>query len=99
MARSVIWSDLARDELYEIFLSISETSDKYAEIVADQIVSATRKLENFPNLGRVIPEVNNPAFREIIIERYRIMYFVRKDGNVEIIDIFHSSRKIPRPSA
>jgi toxin ParE1/3/4 len=99
MARSIIWSDLARDELYEIFLSISETSDKYAEIVADQIVSATRKLENFPNLGRVIPEVNNPAFREIIIERYRIMYFVRKDGNVEIIDIFHSSRKIPRPSA
>ena len=43
-------------------------------------------------LVKVIKEKQNPFFRELLYKQYRIMYKVLGDQQVDILNIFHSSR-------
>ena len=49
------------------------------------------KLLKFPRMGRMVPEIDNPAVRKIIWLKYRIIYRIQFD-QIEIITIFHGSR-------
>jgi toxin ParE1/3/4 len=48
-------------------------------------------IKEFPNSGRVVPEYNNKALREKILNNYRIVYRV-KDEYIEIVVITHCSK-------
>lgn len=58
--------------------------------ISQEILSIDR-LQEFPNSGRIIPEISNPGCREIIYGSYRIMYRVYDDA-VWITSIVHGSR-------
>ncbi len=54
------------------------------------------QLENFPELGRVVPERNQPNIREIIVKNYRIVYRVDQTKKaVEILRVWHGARGEP----
>ena len=42
-------------------------------------------------MGRVIPELNNPRIRELIIYSYRMVYQVESE-DVEILTLVHSRK-------
>jgi plasmid stabilization system protein ParE len=42
-----------------------------------RLVAAVERLEAFPQSGRVVPERNDEAIREVIVRPYRIVY---RDG-------------------
>lgn len=85
------WTDRSLEDLNEIHDYIARDSKNYANLFVKKIYEAVQKLKDFPNIGRVVPEVNNPSVREIISQNYRIIY--RKMNNyVEIITIIHGSR-------
>jgi plasmid stabilization system protein ParE len=45
---------------------------------------------DFPELGAVVEDYNDPAFREIVFQEQRIVY--RFDGSmIMIITVFHGS--------
>lgn len=73
----VEWSDLARDDLDALVRYICRDSAFYAKTFAERILMATRRLSDFPESGRKIPEVEDNALREIIVQGYRVMYRVQ----------------------
>ena len=64
----------------------------YAELFVDQLVSATDRIEAHPRIGRRVPEAGHrDDIRELIVQRYRVIYRVDVDG-ILILTIVHGSR-------
>jgi toxin ParE1/3/4 len=87
----VIWSKPARDDLKAIFDYIKKDSRYYAEKVIDDIIEKSEYLERFPEMGRVVPEINESNVREIFVYSYRLIYEIT-NGNINIITIVHFAR-------
>ncbi len=92
----VEWSDFAREDLDRLAEYISRDSTFYAQQFGEKIVLATRRLGNFPESGRKIPEADNENLREIILQGYRIMYRFEAD-TVLILAVMHSRRDMNIP--
>ncbi len=75
-----------------IYEFISKESEYYAELTVFKIIDKTELLNNNVNIGKVIKEKQDPLFRELLYKQYRIMYKVLGDQQVNILNIFHSSR-------
>jgi plasmid stabilization system protein ParE len=56
-----------------------------------------RRLEDFPNSGRVVPEFPELPYREVRITPYRFFYRI-KGGIVWVVAVWHSAQ-IPREPA
>lgn len=61
--------------------------------MARKLLAATRELARFPEMGRIVPEFDSPAFRELIRPPYRIVYRL-DDGRISVIRIWRSERLI-----
>ena len=56
MAYKLIWSPASRDDLHDIVTFISRDSRQRAEAFAYRLIAETDKLQNFSEIGRVVPE-------------------------------------------
>lgn len=66
----------------------------FAEVLEETLIEAIRPLGRFPRIGRIVPEINDEAIREVLYRHYRIVYVVdRDDLEVEVLTIFHSSQQ------
>ena len=63
----------ARGDLREIVRYISFDAPDRALRFGRFLVSNTGRLAQFPEIGRVVPEFNNPCIREIIVRSYRVI--------------------------
>jgi addiction module RelE/StbE family toxin len=90
----IIWSPQAIRDVESIRAFIVQDSATYADFVAQRIVAAVERLEAFPQSGRIVPERQDPAIREVIVTPYRIVYRFRA-GVVEIVTVFRGSREFP----
>jgi len=89
----VEWSDFARDDLDDLVEYISRDSAFYARQFGEKVVLATRRLGDFPESGRRIPEADDDNLREIIVQGYRVMYRFEADI-VLILAVMHGSRDV-----
>jgi len=89
----VEWSDLARDDLADLVRYISRDSAFYARRFGQKLVLATRRLREFPESGRIIPEAEDKTLREIIVQGYRVMYRLETD-RVLVLAVMHGSRDV-----
>ncbi|MDD3519390.1 MAG: type II toxin-antitoxin system RelE/ParE family toxin [Chromatiales bacterium] len=89
----VEWSNLARDDLDDLVRHISRDSAFYARRFGEKVVLATRRLKEFPESGRMIPEAEDPALREIIVQGYRVMYRLETE-RVLVLALMHGSRDV-----
>lgn len=85
------WNERALEDLNEIREYIARDSKNYANLFVKKIYETAQKLEDFPNIGRIVPEVDISSIREIIFQNYRIVYRTKIDY-VEILTIIHGSR-------
>ena len=90
----LIWSPQALQDLEGIRDYISRDSPRYARLVVERIIDGIERLATFPESGRIVPEVNDPAIREIILAPYRVVYRLRS-GVAEIATVFRASRLPP----
>ncbi len=60
-------------------------------LLVARIYLATRNLEQFPHLGRHVPEQVEGEVREIFVQPYRILYRVTPDL-VEVVTVLHGAR-------
>jgi plasmid stabilization system protein ParE len=88
------WSPRSVDDLEAIHDFIARDSSRYADLVSRRIVAATERLIQFPEIGRIVPEVGEPRLRELIVRPFRVVYRVRVDL-VEIVTVFRGSRAFP----
>lgn len=61
----VIWSGTALEDLNDIGDYIAKDSVRYAEITVDLLFSRPDALEDYPTMGRIVPEANNYANKRI----------------------------------
>ena len=89
------WSPRSVDDLEAIRGFIARDSSQYADLVIHRIVAAADRLTQFPEIGRIVPEVGEPRLRELIVRPFRVVYRIRPDL-VEVVTVFRSSRQLPQ---
>ena len=87
----VRWTPQAADDLEAIADFIAGDSPQYARLFTMDVLAAVERLADFPNSGRVVPELKDPAIREILLGSYRIVYRVKGDL-VELLTVYHGAR-------
>jgi len=96
MAYKLIWSPAARDDLHDIVAFIARDNQSRAMSFGYELISETDRLQEFPELGRIVPEYRNDLIREIIFRPYRIVYRINHDAKLcEIGRVWHSARGTP----
>jgi toxin ParE1/3/4 len=88
----IIWTDIALNDLKDIFDYISKDSKRYAKEQIRRIKSKTSTLKKNPKIGRIVPETANSQIREVFEKKYRIIYRNINDQTIEILTIHHSAR-------
>ena len=91
MARRLSWSPEAIEDVESIALYIGRDSVWYARAVATKIVETAGTIPNFPESGRIVPEIGNPSIRERFVYSYRIIYRIEKE-QILIAAVIHGSR-------
>ena len=76
MAYKLIWSPAARDDLHDIVVFIARDNPNRAMSFGYELISETDYLQEFPELGRIVPEYRSDNIREIVFRPYRIVYRV-----------------------
>ncbi|MCF6249917.1 MAG: type II toxin-antitoxin system RelE/ParE family toxin [Methylococcaceae bacterium] len=90
----IIWSPLAVDRVAEIAEYIAQDSPNSAEKWVESIFQVVERLEKFPKSGRVVPEIKQDGFREIIYGNYRIIYRLQTEI-VSILTVRHGRQILP----
>jgi toxin ParE1/3/4 len=91
MARRLVWSPEAADDLEDITAFIARDSAAYARAVAKKVLATTRSIQQFPDIGRVVPELVDPSVRERFVHSYRIIYKI-EPKRVLVVAILHGKR-------
>lgn len=86
------WTEKASSHLQTIHEYIARDSKTYATRFIRSLIKATTKLETMPRIGRIVPELENHGFREVIYQNYRIVYRIIDDEDIEILAVLHSAR-------
>jgi toxin ParE1/3/4 len=89
--RRVVWAESAQLALDEVIEYIAIDSRADALRVLESALAAARHLSTLAERGRVVPELNDPAVREVFVYRYRLMYRVEPD-RVEVRAFVHGAR-------
>ena len=87
----VKWSNPAKQDLRMIFDYIKKDSLFYARKVIQEILDKSESLEDYPNVGRVVPELNEPNIREVLTYSFRMVNQIGIEG-IEILALIHSRR-------
>jgi len=90
----IIWSPLAIDRSSEIADYIAQDKPSAAEKWINTVFSKVEQLKSSPEIGRIVPELNNTQFREIIYGNYRIIYRIEKK-QISILTIRHGKQILP----
>ena len=90
----IIWSPTAADDLEQIVEFIARDSERYAAQVAADVIGAVERAADFPGAGRVVPELNDKAIREVFVYSYRIIYRVAADA-IHVAAVIHGARDLP----
>lgn len=89
------WSRRAIRDLDAIGEYIEQSSPQYARSLVERLYAAGGVLEEFPSLGRVVPEVGSEQVREVIRDGYRIVY-VLNPNHVDILTVLHGRQDLTR---
>jgi plasmid stabilization system protein ParE len=88
MARVLVWSPEAVEDIDAIAAYIERDSPWYARAVASKIVETAESIPEYPELGRMMPEIDDPAIRERLVHRYRVIYRL-DEARVLIVAVIH----------
>ena len=86
----VEWSDTALERVDEIALYIAADDHDAAVRWVVDLFDAVEALGEFPESGRMVPELGSREIRELIFGAYRVFY--RVGTIVEVMTVRHGSQ-------
>lgn len=89
--RGVVWAHTAGSALDEVVEYIARDSRESALQVLTRALDTAASLATLPERGRVVPELPDPAIRELFVYRYRLLYRIF-DEVVLIVAFLHGAR-------
>lgn len=93
MAYKVSWSFEATADLNAVAEYIARDSTFYAASLVEEILTASRSLYMFAELGRIVPELSNPNIRELLIKEYRLIYSI-EESRIVVLGLIHGKRDL-----
>lgn len=93
MARVLKWTENAANDIVSIAEFISRDSEYYAKAVVKKIVDKIRQIPEEPEIGRIVPEMEDKELRERFVYSYRIIYRITKEL-IWVVAIFHGKQLI-----
>jgi plasmid stabilization system protein ParE len=94
--KAVFWTRSANQDLVEISEYLAEESIAAAEAFVSGVDERLTHLAEFPQIGRVVPELdrhNVTRFRELVLPPWRIVYREEKD-KIFVVTVFDGRRNI-----
>jgi len=82
------------DRVSEIAEYIAQDKPSAAEKWIDMLFSKVEQLEFAHEIGRIVPEIRNNQFRELIYGNYRIIYRIEKK-QISVLTIRHGKQILP----
>ncbi len=79
MAFRLKWSEEALEDIESIASYIEKDSPFYAKSVVSKFFEKAEILQEFPELGRKVPEFNDETIREIFVYSYRLIYKLNEE--------------------
>jgi len=95
MARKVIWAYEATADLDVLTGYIARDSFFYATAFVQEILTASRSLDQFAERGRIVPELCDPNVRELFVGDYRLIYAI-EEHSIDILGLIHGRRDLKR---
>ena len=74
----------SREDLKQIVSFIARHNQERARSFGHELIDRALAIGAFPELGRAVPEVNDPAVREVIYGPYRITAGEVRDGGIRL---------------
>jgi plasmid stabilization system protein ParE len=89
--RSVVWAQSAYAALDDVIAYIARDSAQAAVQVLERALSTAASLGSLSERGRIVPELADPAIREVFVHRYRLLYRIEHD-RVVVVAFLHGAR-------
>ena len=88
----IVWSPSSIKDINAIAEYIAKDSLMAAKNMVELFFQKAEILSRFPHYGKQVPETKNSFLREILVGRYRIIYEVFSEDQVNILTVHHQSR-------
>lgn len=85
------WSPLAIERVIELAEYIALDKPDIAMQWASNIFDSTDKLKEHPRLGRIVPEIQEEDYRELIEGNYRILYLIGS-SKISVLTVRHGKQ-------
>jgi toxin ParE1/3/4 len=95
LAREVVWSEPAWDDLSAAADYIARDSESYAASFVREVREAASSLAHFADRGQVVPEFGDQSIRELLVKPYRLVYKI-SPGKVIVLALIHGARRTAR---
>lgn len=90
----VNWTEAAIDDLKDVHGHIAKDSPRYADEVTGRLRDCTLILVQHPRMGKPVPETSNDRVRELVIGKYRVIYWLMQEERIEVITVHHAKREL-----
>lgn len=87
------WTKLALNDLNEVSEYIALDNLSAAKKLVITVFKSVKRLKDFPESGRNIPEIPDMGYREIIVGPCRIFYRI-EDSKVYIVYVMRGEREL-----
>lgn len=87
----VLFTPTGRRQFLEAVAYIYRDNPSAAVNFREKAEKVISRLEQYPESGRIIPELSDLPFREVIVRPYRFFYKVKGEA-VWIIAVWHSAQ-------
>jgi Plasmid stabilization system protein len=88
----VVWTDPALERVAEVAVYIAQDDPDVADRWTLELFDAVERLADFPESGRMVPELGARDVRELIFGAYRVFY--RVGSAVEVLSVRHGSQLV-----
>lgn len=90
---NVTWSQEALDEVARLATRLRETAPTFETRFLERVFEAIERIAQFPESGRIVPELRHRQVREVIIRPCRPRYTIGAD-RIVIHAVFHGAMSL-----
>lgn len=87
MARRIIWTQNANNDLHQLSKYLKEEwSKEIAQNFNKKLFMRIELISKFPHLGK--PSIKSPSIRKIVITKHNSLYYLVDKENIVLLNIF-----------
>ncbi len=89
---TIVLAESAYNDLEDIETYISQDSHVIARRFINSIFDKIDQLYQFPQSGKPVKEIGDTAIRELLLNKYRIIFKIIDEKNIVVLRVVHGSR-------